>query len=63
MQSPRGCPECSQFNLSEGLTFVVADRLPLFVRPIGLDIGAPHIYPDEWISLRWHMVGGFGVNF
>lgn len=52
-----------QFSL--GVTVVIADRLPLFIRPINLDLGLPHINDsgERVLTIRWQVLGGLGVSF
>lgn len=52
-------------QLGLGVTVVIADRLPLFIRPINLDLGLPHIEDgeDPVITLRWQILGGLGFTF
>ena len=52
-------------QLGLGVTVVIADRLPLFIRPINLDLGLPHIADgeDPVVTLRWQILGGLGFTF
>jgi hypothetical protein len=52
-------------QLGLAILFVIADRLPLFIRPIVLDVAAPHVDENGQppIALRWHILAGLGVTF
>jgi hypothetical protein len=46
-----------------GITFVFADRVPLELRPIGIDASAPRLDGDRVFITRWQMGAGLGVTF